>query len=567
MKLRTTFTAKALMGLASLALVATLGSCAQSQRDPEGTSSEGSQGGGTFVFAASSDPLMLDPALASDGETFRVARQMFEGLVGTEPGHHRRRAAARHRVEGIDGRQVVHLHPARRGQVPRRHRLQRRSGLRQLRALVQLDRPATRPRTSPTTTASCSAASRPARPAASTPAARRPARPRSPIKLNSPFAAFVQAMTLPAFSMQSPTAMEQYDADNTTGTETTRASPSTPPRTRPAPARSCSRSGSGTRQVTLKRNDGLLGREGQGRDGDHPHHLATARPARRSCRPVTIDGYDLVGPGDVQALEDRGFQIQQRPAFNILYLGLNQANPVLKDLKVRQAIDHAIDKEALMKQFAAPRVRRRRSTSCLTWSPATTRTSTTYAFDQEKAKELLKEAGQENLTLKFNYPTGVSRPYMPSPEDTSRSLKAQLEAVGITVTPVAQQWTPDYLDMRRPRAVEEAGHPPARLDRRLQRPGQLPRRVLRRQGHRVGLRQPSSSSPRSTGGPQAAERGRPEAGVRGDQQDDRRLRPGCSAGPPGRRRSPSPRTCRATWPSPGAGRGLEQRHRRRVSDA
>ena len=38
------------------------------------------------------------------------------------------------------------------------------------------------------------------------------------IRLNSPFAAFVQAMTLPAFSMQSPTAMEEHDADNTTGT-------------------------------------------------------------------------------------------------------------------------------------------------------------------------------------------------------------------------------------------------------------------------------------------------------------------------------------------------------------
>ena len=28
----------------------------------------------------------LDPAFASDGETFRVSRQIFEGLVGVEPG-------------------------------------------------------------------------------------------------------------------------------------------------------------------------------------------------------------------------------------------------------------------------------------------------------------------------------------------------------------------------------------------------------------------------------------------------------------------------------------------------
>lgn len=38
------------------------------------------------MFAASSDPASLDPAFAQDGESFRVSRQIFEGLVGTEPG-------------------------------------------------------------------------------------------------------------------------------------------------------------------------------------------------------------------------------------------------------------------------------------------------------------------------------------------------------------------------------------------------------------------------------------------------------------------------------------------------
>ncbi len=37
-------------------------------------------GADTFVFAGSSDPATLNPFFASDGETFRVARQMFEGL-------------------------------------------------------------------------------------------------------------------------------------------------------------------------------------------------------------------------------------------------------------------------------------------------------------------------------------------------------------------------------------------------------------------------------------------------------------------------------------------------------
>ncbi len=42
---RNSLPAKALMGLASLALVVTLGSCAESQRDPEGTSNEGGRRG------------------------------------------------------------------------------------------------------------------------------------------------------------------------------------------------------------------------------------------------------------------------------------------------------------------------------------------------------------------------------------------------------------------------------------------------------------------------------------------------------------------------------------------
>ena len=37
--------------------------------------------GGTLVFGGSADPTYLDPALASDGETFRVTEQIYETLV------------------------------------------------------------------------------------------------------------------------------------------------------------------------------------------------------------------------------------------------------------------------------------------------------------------------------------------------------------------------------------------------------------------------------------------------------------------------------------------------------
>src|SRR5881275_563130 len=40
----------------------------------------------TLVFAGAADPTYLDPALVSDGESFRVTEQIFEGLVSLKPG-------------------------------------------------------------------------------------------------------------------------------------------------------------------------------------------------------------------------------------------------------------------------------------------------------------------------------------------------------------------------------------------------------------------------------------------------------------------------------------------------
>ncbi len=74
--------------LAAGALAVVASGCADSERAASGDSSSGSSeaSGGSFVFAGSAEPVTLDPFYALDGESFRVARQIFEGLVGTLPG-------------------------------------------------------------------------------------------------------------------------------------------------------------------------------------------------------------------------------------------------------------------------------------------------------------------------------------------------------------------------------------------------------------------------------------------------------------------------------------------------
>ena len=427
--------------IAALALAGTLASCAQSQRD---TGSSGDKAGGDFVFAASSDPVMLDPAMASDGETFRVARQQFEGLISTKPGTTELEPLLATEWSGTkDGKSFTFK--LREGVkfsdgtdfnaeavCANFDRWYNWTGVNQSENISYYYGKLFRGFKTGHTGGiydSCSAAS----PTEVT------------IKLNKPFASFVQAMTLPAFSMQSPTAMKKYNADDTSGTETdprfSAYATAHPTGTGPFVFEKWDRD----QQVTLKRNDNYWGDKAKV-DRVIIRTISDPKARTQELQAGNIDGYDLVGPADVQPLKDAGFQIQNRPAFNILYLGMNQKNKALAKLKVRQAIAHAIDKQAVVKSSL----------------PEGSITATQFMpdlvdgyndqikdpdYNVDEAKKLLAEAGESNLQLKFAYPTGVSRPYMPSPEDTFAVIKSQLEKAGIKIIPVAAKWSPDYLDM------------------------------------------------------------------------------------------------------------------------
>ncbi|MFT4165798.1 MAG: ABC transporter substrate-binding protein [Microlunatus sp.] len=433
---------RGMAAVAALALAGTLASCVESQRETD-TSSE-QTASQDFVFAASSDPVMLDPAMASDGETFRIARQQFEGLLSTKPGTTEvEPLLATEWKAASDGKSFTFT--LREGVkfsdgtdfnaeavCANFDRWYNWTGVNQSENITYYYGKLFRGFKTGKTGGiydSCTAVS----PTEVT------------IKLNKPFAAFIQAMTLPAFSMQSPTAMEKYNADDTSGTETdprfSAYATEHPTGTGPFVFEKWERD----QQVTLKRNDNYWGEKAKA-DRVIIRTISDPKARTQELQAGNIDGYDLVGPADVQPLKDAGFQIQNRPAFNILYLGMNQKNKALAKVKVREAIAHAIDKQAVVKSSL----------------PDGSITATQFMpdlvdgyndqikdpdYNVDEAKKLLAEAGESDLELKFAYPTGVSRPYMPSPEDTFAVIKSQLEKAGIKVTPVAAKWSPDYLDM------------------------------------------------------------------------------------------------------------------------
>lgn len=422
-----------------------LSACA-SQRDEGGESTEGADGvDSTFVFAASSDPASLDPAMVNDGESFRVARQMFEGLVGTEPGTADPAPLLAESWEQSDDglsytfklKEGVKFHDDTDFNADavcfNFDRQNAFTGLAASESLSYYWGKIMRGYADTGTSiyGGCVANS----PTEAT------------ITLTAPFAGFIPALSLPSFSIQSPTALKEYDADNVGGTAE-------------APTQSEYGSGHPTgtgpfkfdswepgAQVTLSANENYWGEQGQVQQIIF-RTIDDTTARRQALESGSIDGYDLVAPADLGALKDAGFLMVNRDPFNILYLGMNQADPVLADERVRQAIAQAIDKQQLVTQVlpeGTTVATQFMPDSVIGFNDAVT----TFDYDPEAAKRLLAEAGfteAKPLTLTFNYPLNVSRPYMPNPEQIFANLQSQFEAVGIKVNPVSNEWT-EYLDL------------------------------------------------------------------------------------------------------------------------
>jgi peptide/nickel transport system substrate-binding protein len=431
---------------AALVIGALALSACGSQRGDDGDAEGAADVDGTFVFGASADPASLDPAFAQDGETFRVSRQIFEGLVGTEPGTADPAPLLAESWEVSDDalgytfalKEGVTFHDGTpfdaEAVCANFDRWYNWEGLAASEALGYYYNKLFKGYASSPDAAvydSCT----PDGDASVT------------IALKKPFAGFIAALSLPAFSMQSPSALEEYSADEVGGTAEaptlSEYAMGHPVGTGPykfdewAPGE----------QLTLSSYEDYWGDAGQideiiFRVIDDP----TAR--RQALESGSIDGYDLVGPADTAALEEDGYEMVSRPPFTILYLAFNQAIPELQDPQVREALSYAIDKDALISQVlpeGTEKATQFMPPSVNGWNADVT----TYDYDPDRARELLAEAGYDEsnpLELTFNYPVNVSRPYMPDPEQIFTVLSSQLTEVGVETTPQSNEWG-EYLDL------------------------------------------------------------------------------------------------------------------------
>ncbi|MDH4619547.1 ABC transporter substrate-binding protein [Brevibacillus sp. AY1] len=133
-----------------------------------------------------------------------------------------------------------------------------------------------------------------------------------------------------------------------------------------------------------------------------------------------------------------GFQIVSGPQNMVQLMALNNTVKPLDDVRVRQAINHAIDKDVIIQTVAEGNGAKLGSNM----SPAMKMyyqegLENRYQPDAQKAKALLKEAGYENgfkltITVPSNYAFHV---------DTAQVIAEQLKAVGIDAQIKQIEWS------------------------------------------------------------------------------------------------------------------------------
>lgn len=447
---------RAVLGLGAVAL-ASLTGCTGAGGPLPGSS--GSTTGGTataprvFHFGAAAAAETLDPALASDTESLRISRQIFEGLVGVDPNtgaptpslatawqvsddgltytftlregvlfhdgtafdadavvaNFRRWTALRKKIGGSAGQafESVFHH----NDLPVADALDQEN--------------AGKARTAATYYGGC----------------RADGSHTFVLRLRKPLTGLIDALTMPGFGMASPTALKELSADDPVADKSGRTASEfgrNPVGT--GPFTFASREGD---SVTLEAHSGHWQERGQ--IDSVTFDVLRDPPSRlRALRRREIDGYDMVTLDELRDLVRAGQQILQRDPFSVLYLGMNRKNGHLASDDVRQAAARAVNRQRLIEQFFIAGTKEARG--FVPPSLGVPDAETYFGFDQGRAREVLAASGYDGEPIPFVYPLNVTRAYLPLPERIYAELSSQLTAVGFNIEPVPIDWSDGYVD-------------------------------------------------------------------------------------------------------------------------
>lgn len=249
------------------------------------------------------------------------------------------------------------------------------------------------------------------------------------IKLNKPYAPFLNALAMPVFGIASPEAIKMYGeylCENPVGTG-------------PFIFKSWKRN----QNIVLVRNDKYW--NGAAKVNELEYRVIPLSQDRlEALRNGSIHIADHLRSEDVADIKyDPNLYLHMRPSFNVGYIAINNGKFPFNKREVRLAINHAMDKEKLINDvfdnLAKPAV---------TYIPpflwGYNENLEPYEYNPEKARKLLADAGFAEGFKTTLWVMDSSRDYFPKPLQTAQFIKENLAEINIDAEIIVFNWN-EYL--------------------------------------------------------------------------------------------------------------------------
>jgi len=245
------------------------------------------------------------------------------------------------------------------------------------------------------------------------------------ITLTRPYAPFIYALTIPAFAIVSPTALKKSGEDFTN---------------RPV--------GTGPFSfVRWDRNEKIVLKANKDYWGGAPgvDLLIFRAIPENSVRLIelqngSIQAMEFPNPDDLPWIrQDPDLNIIEQAGMNVGYLAMNMDKQPFGNHKVRQAINHAINKNQIVEQlYQGLGIPAKNPIPPNMWSYD--QTTEAYTYNPDLAKQLLSQAGYANGFKATLWALPVPRPYIPNGRMLAEAIQSDLKQVGIQTEVVSPEW-------------------------------------------------------------------------------------------------------------------------------
>ena len=241
--------------------------------------------------------------------------------------------------------------------------------------------------------------------------------------LNAPYAPFLSNLAYPTGLIVSPVAVEQHGAEfgrNPSGTGAFKF----------AEWRS-------NEAVVIEANADYW-------DGAPELQAVVFRPitdANTRTAEMLAGGIDLmveVPPVALSEFQGATYTVHEQAGPHVWFLILNAKEGPFADVRVRQAANYAINKEAIVNDVLEGTAAVAAGPTPPAFAWAYNESLEPYPYDPDKARELLAEAGAEGAELTFYVTEGGSG--MLDPIAMGTAIQADLQAIGLTVNIETYEW-------------------------------------------------------------------------------------------------------------------------------